>query len=179
MTGPADGDIACRGPRSGDHLSVAAWCFPGVAKHVAGARRWARAVAGAWGAPGAEVGLVVSELVTNALRHTRSGCPGGTVTVAIAGGWDGVTVHVHDLGAESGRVPRPRPAAGGGLADGGRGLPIVMAVGAEWGIILAVRCPVWGPGDPAAEAGGCCTWCYLPSQPPGQAGEEGAVLWTS
>ena len=150
-----------------------------MAKHVAGARVWARAVAGAWGAPGIEVGLVVSELVTNALRHTRSGRPGGTVTVAIAGGWDGVTVHVHDLGAAGGRVPQPCPAAGGGLADGGRGLPIVMAIGAEWGTIPAARCPVWGPGDPAAEAGGCCTWCYLSSQPPEQAGEEGAVPWRS
>jgi len=65
--------------------------LPGLARHVAGVRRWAQGVAAAWGAAAADTGLVVSELVTNAIRHTRSGQPGGMVMVAIAGGWDGVT----------------------------------------------------------------------------------------
>jgi Histidine kinase-like ATPase domain len=139
----------------------------------AGARRWAQAVAASWGAAGTEVGLVVSELVTNAIRHTRSGKPDGTVIVAIVGGWEGVTVHVHDLGAGPGQVPRPRAATAeeSGLADGGRGLLIVIAVGEQWGTIPAAWCTVWGPGDPAADAGGRCIWCRLASRPL----EEGGV----
>jgi len=147
----------------GDQLRVAAWLSPGLPEHVPGVRHWARAVAAAWGAHACDAGLVVTELVTNAIRHTRSGLPGGTVTVAIAGGWDGVTVHVHDLGADPRPERRPRLAAvdGDGLADGGRGLLIVAAAGERWGMIPAAWCPVWGPGDPAAEAGGSCTWCHL------------------
>src|SRR5260370_22973535 len=141
-----DGDV-CRRRGLGDHLSVAAWLCPGLPEYVAGVRRWAQAVAGAWGVASADVGLAVGELVTNAIVHTRSGQPGGTVTVAVAGGWDGVTIHVHDLGAVGGQVPRPRLAAarGDGLAEGGRGLPIVAAVGEQWGTVPAACCPVWVP----------------------------------
>jgi serine/threonine-protein kinase RsbW len=163
VSGPVDGGVAYRRPLLADHLSVAVWVAPGRAEYVAAARRWAQATAAAWGVAGAEVGLVVSELVTNALRHTRSGRPGGTVVVAVAGGWDSVTVHVHDLGAGGGRVPRPRQAARD--AEGGRGLAIVIAVSAEWGIIPAAWCPVQRADDPAADTGGCCTWCRLVSGP--------------
>jgi anti-sigma regulatory factor (Ser/Thr protein kinase) len=140
---------------------VAVWVAPGRAEYVAAARRWAQSVAAAWGMAGTEVGLAVSELVTNAVLHTRSGRPGGTVMVAVAGGWDSVTVHVHDLGNESGQVPRPRQAAAD--ADGGRGLRLVIAVSTDWGIIPAAWCPVQRADDPAADTGGCCTWCRLVS----------------
>lgn len=167
MSGPIGGDVVYRRPGRDDHLSVAAWILPGRPEHVAGVRRWAQAVAGSWGVSGTDVGLVVSELVTNALKHTRSGQPGGTVTVAIAGRWCGVTVHVHDLGADSGRVSRLRLTAvdGDGLSDGGRGLQIVAGVGAEWGTLPAAWCPVWGPGDPAADSDGSCTWCHMANAP--------------
>ena len=175
MSGPADGGLACRGPGRDEHLSVAAWVLPGLAGQVPGVRRWAQAVAAAWGAAADQVGLVVTELVTNAIRHTRSGQPGGVVMVAVAGGWDGVTVHVHDLGASGGQVPRPRPAGGNRLADGGRGLPIVAAISGQWGTVPAAWCPVWGPGEPAeptAVVGGRCTWCYLASRPDQESGED-------
>ena len=161
MSGPVDGGVAYRRPLVADQLSVAVWVAPGRAEYVAAARRWAQATAAAWGLAGAEVGLVVSELVTNALVHTRSGWLGGTVVVAVAGGWDSVTVHVHDLGADGGQVPRPQRAARD--AEGGRGLAIVIAVSAEWGIIPAAWCPVQRADDPAADIGGCCTWCRLVS----------------
>jgi anti-sigma regulatory factor (Ser/Thr protein kinase) len=163
MSGLAGDEAVYRRPRTADQLSAAVWVSPGRAEHVAGARRWAQAVAAAWRADAAaDAGLVVSELVTNAIVHTRSGQPGGTVTVIVAGGWDAVTVHVHDLGAGGGQVPRPRPPAA--EADGGRGLPIVAAVSAEWGTIPAAWCPVPGSGDPAAGTG-CCTWCRLQALP--------------
>jgi anti-sigma regulatory factor (Ser/Thr protein kinase) len=167
MSGPVDGGVAYRRPWTADQLSVAMWAAPGRAEYVAAARRWAQSAAAAWGVAGAEVGLAVSELVTNALVHTRSGQPGGTVMVAVAGGWDSVTVHVHDLGTGDGQVPRPRQAARD--ADGGRGLAVVIAVSAEWGIIPAAWCPVQRADDPAADTRGCCTWCRLV---PGSA-EEG------
>jgi anti-sigma regulatory factor (Ser/Thr protein kinase) len=161
VNGPADGETAYRMPLMADHLTVAVWVAPGRAEYVAAARRWAQSVAAAWGTVGVEVGLVVSELVTNALVHTRSGRPGGTVVVAVAGGWDSVTVHVHDLGADGGQVLRPRQA--GADADGGRGLRIVIALSAEWGTLPAAWCPVQRADDPAADTGGCCTWCRLVS----------------
>jgi serine/threonine-protein kinase RsbW len=156
-------------PLTADHVSVAVWVAPGRAEYVAAARRWAQSVAAAWGVA-ADAGLVVSELVTNALVHTRSGRPGGTVVVAVAGGWESVTVHVHDLGADDGQVPRARQAPAD--ADGGRGLAVVVAVGAEWGIIPAAWCPVQASGDPAAGGGGCCTWCRLEGQPGEQDWED-------
>src|ERR1022692_3991408 len=42
--------------------------------------------------------LVVSELASNALRHTASGAPGGTFTVSVMVHGDGVLVGVDDLG---------------------------------------------------------------------------------
>jgi anti-sigma regulatory factor (Ser/Thr protein kinase) len=170
VSGPVDGGVAYRRPLRADQLSVAVWVAPGRAGYVAAARRWAQSVAAAWGVAGAEVGLVVSELVTNALVHTRSGRPGGMVVVAVAGGWDSVTVHVHDLGADGCQVPWPRQAAHD--AEGGRGLAIVIAVSAEWGIIPAAWCPVQRADDPAADTGGCCTWCRLVSGPT-EDGKEG------
>jgi anti-sigma regulatory factor (Ser/Thr protein kinase) len=175
VSGPVDGRIACRRPRAEGQLGVAAWVLAGCPEQVAGVRRWAQAVAASWRAAAADTGLVVSELVTNAIQHTRSGRPGGTVIVAIAGGWDGVTVHVHDQGATNGQMSRPRPADAGrdGLTEGGRGLPIVIAVSTEWGTLPAAWCDVWGPGDPAAETGGCCTWCRLAAPPRGDSGKDG------
>jgi anti-sigma regulatory factor (Ser/Thr protein kinase) len=159
----AGGEAVYRRPRMADHPSVAVWVSPGRPEYVAGARRWAQAVAVAWDARAADTGLVVSELVTNAIVHTRSGQPGGTITVLVAGGWDVLTVHVHDQGTGDGQVPQPRPATA--EADGGRGLPIVAAVGAEWNTIPVAWCPVREFGDPAADAAGCCTWCRLQTRP--------------
>jgi serine/threonine-protein kinase RsbW len=169
VSGPADGGVTYRRPLAADHLGVAVWLSPGRAEYIAATRGWARAAAAAWGADAADTGLLVSELVTNALRHTRSGRPGGTVLVAVAGGWDSVTVHVHDLGADDGQVPRPRLAAAD--ADSGRGLALVAVLSAEWGIIPAAWCPVQRADDPAVGAWAYCTWCRLVAEP-SQNGKE-------
>ena len=83
--------------------------------------------------------------------------------MVVAAGPDGVTIHVHDLGTGDGRVPAPRRVADDGdhLAEGRRGLPIVIALSAESGTRLVAQCPAREPGDPAAQAGGCCAWCRL------------------
>jgi serine/threonine-protein kinase RsbW len=147
-------------------LALTARVFAGCPEQAGQVRRWVRAVAAA-ACPSAvdDVELAAAELVTNAIQHSRSGQLGGTVVVAVAASWHSVTIHVHDLGTGSGQVPRPRPpaadAGGAGLAEGGRGLAIVGAVSAEWGILSTSSCPARGPKDPAAAAAGCCTWCRL------------------
>ncbi|MHB1430812.1 MAG: ATP-binding protein [Streptosporangiaceae bacterium] len=89
--------------------------------------------------------LVVSELATNALRHTASGGPGGAFTVSVAVRSDGVMIAVDDLGSQT-----SEPAAGEDadtLAISGRGLPLVAAIAKEWGI--------------AATKNGRCVWAEL------------------
>jgi RNA polymerase sigma-70 factor, ECF subfamily len=59
VSGPVDGRIACLRPCADGQLSVALWVLPGAAGHVAGVRRWAQAIAAAWGAAAADTALVV------------------------------------------------------------------------------------------------------------------------
>ncbi|MDX6430128.1 MAG: serine/threonine-protein kinase RsbW [Streptosporangiaceae bacterium] len=76
---------------------------------------------------------VTAELVANALRHTRSGQPGGHLTIEIRR-WPGhcITLAVTDQGGP--RVPRvPQPVDDDLLAERGRGLMIVDATATSWG----------------------------------------------
>jgi anti-sigma regulatory factor (Ser/Thr protein kinase) len=97
----------------------------------------------------------IAELLANAVRHSRSGQPGGTVTVIIVGSADGVTVHVHDHGAAGGAVPRPRDA--GDEAESGRGLRIVDKLSDAWGTRPSTECGRAG-ADRQAAGPGRCTW---------------------
>jgi serine/threonine-protein kinase RsbW len=81
--------------------------------------------------------LAVGELAANAIQHSRSGQPGGTFTVyvEVAHGKEDKTwtyVEVADQGG--GAIPLDHH---GFSADaiGGRGLGIVRALAAEWGVI--------------------------------------------
>jgi anti-sigma regulatory factor (Ser/Thr protein kinase) len=97
---------------------------PGVATMVGTARRLARAALN--GSPRADdLELIISELVTNAIRHTPSGCAGASVSLRViaTAGW--ARVEVRDLGDDaswSGRTERPEEA------ECGRGLVIVNAL---------------------------------------------------
>ena len=73
--------------------------------------------------------LIVSELITNSIRHARP-LPDGSVTVAWSVSDDGVTLRVTDGGAEG----RPRPRTPGPEETSGRGLALVEALAARWGI---------------------------------------------
>ena len=77
--------------------------------------------------------LLVSELVTNAVRHARST---STLTVAVATGM--IEVGVTDHGRGRHLIPGPRgiglPGATGPLREGGRGLLIVDALSEDWGV---------------------------------------------
>lgn len=70
--------------------------------------------------------LLVSELVTNAVRHGRPG-----VALGVSVSPDVVRVSVHDSGPKLPRLPAGRPDATSGS---GRGLLIVDAIADAWGV---------------------------------------------
>lgn len=72
--------------------------------------------------------LLVSELFGNSVRHSASGAPGETVTVAVRDE-DGV-VRVEGTDRSGQGVPRLRPARSD--TEGGRGLELVTRLAARW-----------------------------------------------
>ncbi len=98
--------------------------FPGLPEFVSAARVW---VAGFLpGSPAAaDAALMTSELVTNAILHSASGLPGGTVTVSVLAVDGCVRVGVTDQGETPGCT-----AARGGL---GMGLVIVSQLADTFG----------------------------------------------
>ena len=114
-----------------------AWCVV-VPHHARGARLARHRLAGELGPLVsaellADTVAVIAELVGNAIRHARS-LPGDVIRVAwrvrTIGGQDQVEVRVTDGGAAE--PPRQRDAAPDS-ADG-RGLAIVSALAATWGV---------------------------------------------
>jgi anti-sigma regulatory factor (Ser/Thr protein kinase) len=95
--------------------------------------RAARAFVGEVLGPGHPCGdiaiLLVSEVFGNSVRHSGSGAPGETVTVAVIAGDGIVRVEVTDRAGPG--TPELRPA--GGDAEGGRGLQLVAGLAARWG----------------------------------------------
>jgi anti-sigma regulatory factor (Ser/Thr protein kinase) len=75
--------------------------------------------------------LLTSELVTNAVLHTQSRRPGGTVTLVVIELADGIRVEVADEGS-AGSVPVVRDDV---LADSGRGLFLVQSLADDWGYL--------------------------------------------
>jgi anti-sigma regulatory factor (Ser/Thr protein kinase) len=73
--------------------------------------------------------LLVSEIFSNSILHSRSGDPGETVTVAVRTGDGIVRVEVSDRAGPG--TPELRPADRD--AEGGRGLHLVARLAARWG----------------------------------------------
>jgi anti-sigma regulatory factor (Ser/Thr protein kinase) len=73
--------------------------------------------------------LLVGELFSNSLRHSGSGAPGETVTVAVKTANGVIRVEVTDRSGPG--VPEPRPA--GSDAEDGRGLHLVTHLAGRWG----------------------------------------------
>ena len=91
--------------------------------------------------------LVVSELVTNVVRHSRSGPEAIAELVLLSVPGDAVRIEVHD----SGRYPlKPRTSR---LAEeSGRGLKVVAAVASRCGVdVTPSGKRVWCELKPAAE----------------------------
>jgi anti-sigma regulatory factor (Ser/Thr protein kinase) len=87
--------------------------------------------------------LLTSELVTNAIVHSASGAPGGTVTIVVVDVSDGVLVEVIDDGSADTPVVKD-----GLLTADGHGLYLVQQMTAQWGYLR----------DPA----GTTVWFHLP-----------------
>ncbi|GLW07434.1 ATP-binding protein [Microtetraspora sp. NBRC 13810] len=109
---------------------------PGTRMAVPVARHWVRLVLDAAGCPVVDDALVMAtELVANAVRHTRSGHPGGHLTVLIGYRGDGTArIEVIDEGAAT--VPAPREPDHETPDESGRGLWLVQALSREWGVRL-------------------------------------------
>ncbi|OLT24468.1 hypothetical protein BJF83_24130 [Nocardiopsis sp. CNR-923] len=121
--------------------------FPGQVDEVAKARSFVRALLE--GHPTAEdAELVVSELATNALLHTRSRGHRGMFTVRVRDFGDRVRISVVDYGSDD-ETPHIDPSGSCGTSIHGRGLFLVDQLAKEWG---AVPEPV-----------GTCVWADLPS----------------
>ena len=100
--------------------------IPGCPEHVASARAFVARLAGA----AAETAvLLTSELVTNAVLHTRSGRDGGAVTVVVIDLPDGLLVEV----ADDGSPDRGPEVSGDRYAACGHGLFLVEQLAARWG----------------------------------------------
>jgi anti-sigma regulatory factor (Ser/Thr protein kinase) len=131
--------------------------LPHAPASVAGARR--RLVAdlrraGAGPDAVADAALVVSELLSNAIRHARP-LPGSLVEVTWAVDGDLVEIAVSDGGSAT----RPRPAHASLSSLGGRGLAIVEHLSCRWGVSGDdSRTTVWAvlpaPGRRPAGPGG-------------------------
>lgn len=87
--------------------------------------------------------LLTSELVTNAIRHSASGGPSGTVTIVIVDMPDGVLIEVIDDGSSAGS-PVVRSDL---MAQNGHGLYLVQQMTAQWGFLR--------------DAGGTTVWFHL------------------
>ncbi|QKW02626.1 ATP-binding protein [Streptomyces sp. NA02536] len=107
------------------------WCraFPGLPEEVAHVRHFIAALLQEQG-PVDDAVLVVSELATNAVRHTLSGSVGGWFLVVIGLGDDLVRIEVVDQGGD--RVPHLCDATG--QEEGGRGLQMIAACAKDWGV---------------------------------------------
>lgn len=119
------GGVGMAGAAAGESVTVA-----GRPERVAVARAFAMAVLGRQHPAGETAVLLLSELVTNSVRHSASGLPGRTVTVTVLSSSEITRVQVTDMGGTT--VPALRPGVSG-MADGGRGLRLVDALAARWG----------------------------------------------
>ncbi|MBW8485588.1 ATP-binding protein [Actinomadura parmotrematis] len=101
----------------------------------ASARDFARATLAGWDAdgPADDVVTVVSELVTNALRHglrDQQGAASGPIQLVLLAHPRRLVVTVSDPSA---RTPEPVSPAAEEFDEGGRGLLVIGALAAAWG----------------------------------------------
>jgi anti-sigma regulatory factor (Ser/Thr protein kinase) len=128
MDNPAGQRTPGTGPRAGILGSVT---IPGIPEQVSGTRAFiARVLDRLPGVDRDAATLLTSELVTNAILHTGSGAPGGTVTVVVIGVPAGVLVEVIDDGSAG------TPMVKGDLyATEGQGLLLVQQLATQWGYL--------------------------------------------
>ena len=138
------------------HLADATWAvsdyecahveLPSVPTSPGQARRWAGGALPEGTLSAAEhddVALLISELVTNAVRHPRLGA-GETVIVRLAASRHCIRIEVSDHGAGFSPAPITRPAHD---VPEGRGLLVIDAIASRWGTVCGDRHCVWAERD--------------------------------
>ncbi len=118
--------------------------LPGDPQHVRSARTFVARTIGADHPRADEALLLTSELVTNAVTHSRSRLPGGTVEVVVATRASGLLISVTDDGADS-TVPAIMSIAGG---EHGNGLLLTETIADVWGYLQ----------NPGARWSGSSSW---------------------
>jgi anti-sigma regulatory factor (Ser/Thr protein kinase) len=123
--------------------------LPGVPESAMAARRLTRQLLGDDHPVADTAMLLMSELVTNSVMHSRSRRPGGTVTVALCAGPASVLIQVRDDGGpfEPQLPAAPGTPEGASGAEHGYGLLLVDALAETWGT--------------SATTDGRVTWCRL------------------
>ncbi|GGO62602.1 ATP-binding protein [Nonomuraea cavernae] len=129
---------------------MSAWRFSryflGSAPSITEARRFVTTLLHGWPVID-EAELIVSELATNAIRHTNSGRFGGRFLVSVQAHPNQLWLGVLDEGSPSSpKVFRPCPEG-----EGGRGLLLVTSLSTNWG--------VWGDDH------GRTVWAMLSTAP--------------
>jgi anti-sigma regulatory factor (Ser/Thr protein kinase) len=136
-----------RGTAGGTRATVlGSLTIPGRPEQVARARAFVARTLSSHrvGADDDAATLLTSEIVTNAIQHTKSGVDGGTVTIVVIGVPHGVLVEIIDDGSAG------TPVVKGDLyAAEGHGLYLVQHLAAQWGYLR----------DPA----GTTVWFHLPA----------------
>jgi anti-sigma regulatory factor (Ser/Thr protein kinase) len=88
--------------------------------------------------------LVVSELATNAIKHTRSGLPGGMLWVTVILFDTAARISVTDQGSAT----APTAVVADECSEGGRGLQLMSLVVKDWGHHYeGSHCTVWALVD--------------------------------
>jgi anti-sigma regulatory factor (Ser/Thr protein kinase) len=149
------------GPAGGSCATVlGSLTIPGRPEQVGAARAFVAQTLSSnqVGADAYEATLLTSEIVTNAIQHSRSGVEGGTVTIVIIGVPRGVLVEIIDNGSAGAPIVR-----GDLYAVQGRGLFVVQHLAAQWGYLR--------------DSTGTTVWFHLPAADESQ--EAGQRLSTN
>jgi anti-sigma regulatory factor (Ser/Thr protein kinase) len=119
---------------------MSAVVLPGRPESAAAARSFAAKCLAGYSAADEAV-TALNELVTNAVQHSRSGLPGGTIEVRLTVTAASVLAEVVDEGP----LGPPAPVSRDPFPERGRGLALVEALTRAWG-----------------SAGNGVWWCWMP-----------------
>jgi anti-sigma regulatory factor (Ser/Thr protein kinase) len=110
---------------------VGSLTIPGRPEHVCEARSFVEKCLGDANSAADVAVLLASETVTNAVLHSNSRRPGGTVTITVVLVGGGTRIGVTDQGSDL-----STPAVKGrGCVSGGHGLFLVQTLSDQWGYV--------------------------------------------
>jgi anti-sigma regulatory factor (Ser/Thr protein kinase) len=159
METPGTRSIGARGAAGNSRAMVlGSLTIPGRPEQVGRARAFVARTLGMnqVGADADAATLLTSEIVTNAIQHTKSGVDGGTVTIVVIGLSRAVLVEIIDDGSAG------TPVVKGDLyAAEGHGLFLVQHLAAQWGYLR--------------DSTGTTVWFHLPAtyEPQQATGQSG------